>query len=129
MPSASRRKKHQPRRPTGAGNLKSGHSGASWRLSEQRTEGEKCHWPAKRPEVTQRNPDQPLVFSASSADKKGVLRDPQRPSVVQKEGFYAVLRGPPRTKEVAVAVLRGPLWPSVDKRSCRSPCPSVSSVV
>ena len=42
--------------------------------------------------------------------------------------FSVVLRGPSWTKGVAVAVLRGPPWPFVDKRccSCSSPCPSAS---
>ena len=83
--------------------------------------------------------------SASSADKKGVavavLRDPSRPfadkrccscrspwpsvSFVDKKvlqlQFFATLRAPSRTKDVAVAVLRGP--PFVDKRCCRCPSP------
>ena len=33
--------------------------------------------------------------------------------------FSAALRGPPWTKGVAVAVVRGPSWPFVDKRCCR----------
>ena len=43
--------------------------------------------------------------------------------------FSVSLRGPSWTKGVAVAVLRVPPWPFVDKRccSCSSPCPSVSS--
>ena len=42
--------------------------------------------------------------------------------------FSVVLRGPSWTKGVAVAVLRVPPWPFVDKRCCsrRSPCPSAS---
>ncbi len=42
--------------------------------------------------------------------------------------FSAALRGPPWTKGVAVAVLRRPSQPSVDKRCCRcrSPCPSAA---
>ena len=42
--------------------------------------------------------------------------------------FSVSLRGPSWTKGVAVAVLRGPPWPFVDKRccSCSSPCPSVA---
>ena len=42
--------------------------------------------------------------------------------------FSVVLRGPSWTKGVAVAVLRVPPWPFVDKRccSCSSPCPSVA---
>ena len=41
--------------------------------------------------------------------------------------FSVSLRGSSWTKGVAVAVLRGPPWPFVDKRccSCSSPCPSV----
>ena len=41
--------------------------------------------------------------------------------------FSVSLRGPSWTKGVAVAVLRVPPWPFVDKRccSCSSPCPSV----
>ena len=42
--------------------------------------------------------------------------------------FSVSLRVPSWTKGVAVAVLRGPPWPFVDKRccSCSSPCPSAS---
>ena len=42
--------------------------------------------------------------------------------------FSASLRGPPWTKGVAVAVLRAPPRPSVDKRCCRcrTPCPSAA---
>ena len=42
--------------------------------------------------------------------------------------FSVSLRGPSWTKGVAVAVLRVPPWPFVDKRccSCSSPCPSVA---
>ena len=42
--------------------------------------------------------------------------------------FSVSLRGSSWTKGVAVAVLRGPPWPFVDKRccSCSSPCPSVA---
>ena len=42
--------------------------------------------------------------------------------------FSVSLRGSSWTKSVAVAVLRGPPWPFVDKRccSCSSPCPSAS---
>ena len=42
--------------------------------------------------------------------------------------FSVSLRVPSWTKGVAVAVLRGPPWPFVDKRccSCSSPCPSVA---
>ena len=42
--------------------------------------------------------------------------------------FSVPLRGPPWTKGVAVAVLRAPPRPSVDKRCCRcrSPCPSAA---
>ena len=77
-----------------------------------------------------------------------VLRAPPRPSVdkrccrcrsprpsaalrgqkVLPLPFSAPLRGPPWTKGVAVAVLRAPPRPSVDKRCCRcrSPCPSAA---
>ena len=73
-----------------------------------------------------------------------VLRDPSCPFVDKKVlqlQFFATLRvlrgqkgvavavlrdpsrGPSRTKDVAVAVLRGPPWPFVDKRCCRCPSP------
>ena len=77
-----------------------------------------------------------------------VLRSPPRPSVdkrccrcrsprpsaalrgqkVLPLPFSVPLRGPPWTKGVAVAVLRAPPRPSVDKRCCRcrSPCPSAA---
>ncbi len=66
-----------------------------------------------------RGPSRPFV------DKKevavAVLRGPSRPFVDQKEVAVAVLRGPSRpfVDQKEVAVLRGPPWPSVDKRCCR----------
>ena len=99
----------------------------------------------------------PLPFSAPPPLRgppwtKGVavavLRAPPRPSVdkrccrcrspcpsaalrgqkVLPLPFSVPLRGPPWTKGVAVAVLRAPPRPSVDKRCCRcrSPCPSAA---
>ena len=97
----------------------------------------------------------PLPFSAplrgppwTKGVAVAVLRAPPRPSVdkrccrcrspcpsaalrgqkVLPLPFSAPLRGPPWTKGVAVAVLRAPPRPSVDKRCCRcrSPCPSAA---
>ena len=47
------------------------------------------------------------------------VRGPSRGQKVLPLPFSAALRGPSRTKGVAVAVLRGPPRPSVDKRCCR----------
>ena len=67
-------------------------------------------------------------------DKRWCSRRSPRPSAslrgqkVLQLQFSVSLRVPSWTKGVAVAVLRGPPWPFVDKRccSCSSPCPSVA---
>ena len=80
----------------------------------------------------------PLPFSAPlprpSVDKRCCRCRSPRPSAALRGQkvlplpFSAPLRGPPWTKGVAVAVLRAPPRPSVDKRCCRcrSPRPSAA---
>ena len=75
-----------------------------------------------------RGPPRPFVdkrcCSCSSPWSSVALRGQK---VLQLQ-FSVSLRGPSWTKGVAVAVLRVPPWPFVDKRccSCSSPCPSVA---
>ena len=57
----------------------------------------------------------PLHAVVTSSHPSAVLRGQK----VLPLPFSAALRGPSRTKGVAVAVLRGPSWPFVDKRCCR----------